>query len=84
MLYEVITLMEAGLVRKVSGLPGLGFTVLFLASTRSLNDRFDLRKDIDFDTTVTSAKFDAASARWRVESSTGERVDARYLSYNFV
>jgi len=34
-------LMELGVVPKLSGLPVLGFTVLFLASSRALNARFE-------------------------------------------
>jgi cyclohexanone monooxygenase len=41
-------------------------------------DRFDLRRDIQFDTRVTSAVFDAAAARWTVETDRGDRVEARF------
>ncbi len=41
-------------------------------------DRFDLRRDIQFDTSVTSAVYDEGAARWSVETDTGERVRARY------
>jgi cation diffusion facilitator CzcD-associated flavoprotein CzcO len=41
-------------------------------------DRFDLRKDIQFDTRVLSAQFDEATSRWNVVMDDGGRVSARY------
>ena len=41
-------------------------------------DRFDLRRDISFETRVTSAVFDEAAHRWLVTTNTGERISARY------
>ena len=41
-------------------------------------DRFDLRRDIAFETRVTSAVFDEAANRWRVETDRGDRVAARF------
>jgi cyclohexanone monooxygenase len=41
-------------------------------------DRFDLRRDIRFDTRVVSAHFDEPSVRWRVRLSTGESLSARF------
>jgi len=41
-------------------------------------DRFDLRKDIKFETSVTSAHFDESQRRWRVESDKGEKIAARF------
>jgi cyclohexanone monooxygenase len=41
-------------------------------------DRFDLRRDIRFETGVTSAKWDDAGQRWSVSTTTGDTVDARY------
>ncbi|HUD90704.1 NAD(P)/FAD-dependent oxidoreductase [Sphingobium sp.] len=41
-------------------------------------DRLDLRRDIRFDTRVTSASFDEASGRWTVETDHGDRLDAQY------
>ncbi|HSE05150.1 MAG TPA: NAD(P)/FAD-dependent oxidoreductase [Methylomirabilota bacterium] len=41
-------------------------------------DRFDLRRDIQFDTRVTSAVFDEAAVRWTVETDRGDRVSARF------
>ena len=37
-------------------------------------DRFDLRRDIQFDTRVTAAHFDEAADRWTVETDQGDRV----------
>ncbi|HKY89404.1 MAG TPA: NAD(P)/FAD-dependent oxidoreductase [Nevskiaceae bacterium] len=42
-------------------------------------DRFDLRKDIQFETTVTAAHFDEAARRWTIETSGGETVTAQYF-----
>ena len=42
-------------------------------------DRFDLRRNIQFNTRVTSAKFLEDSNRWEVETDQGDRVTARYL-----
>ena len=41
-------------------------------------DRFDLRRDIQFETRVTSAVFDEATSRWTVETDRGDRVTARF------
>ncbi|MDH4386966.1 MAG: NAD(P)/FAD-dependent oxidoreductase [Caulobacter sp.] len=41
-------------------------------------DRFDLRRDIQFDTRVTAATFDEARALWTVATDGGETVQARY------
>ncbi len=42
-------------------------------------DRFDLRRDIQFETRVTSAVFDEAQHVWAIATSAGDRVRARYL-----
>ena len=42
-------------------------------------DRFDLRKEIEFETAVTAAHFDEAAGRWRVETDKGEKVSARFF-----
>ena len=42
-------------------------------------DRFDLRRDIRFDTSVTSARFDEAANRWTVETDAGDGLTARYM-----
>ena len=41
-------------------------------------DRFDLRKDIQFQTRVTRAAFDEATGRWAVETDRGDRVSAQF------
>jgi cyclohexanone monooxygenase len=42
-------------------------------------DRFDLRRDIAFDTRVTAARFDEAENLWSVESEHGDVVRCRFL-----
>lgn len=42
-------------------------------------DRFDLRKDVTFRTRVVSTVYDDATGRWRVDTDTGETVDAQFL-----
>ena len=42
-------------------------------------DRFDLRRNIQFDTRVRSAWFDESTNRWTVETDRGERLICRYL-----
>jgi cation diffusion facilitator CzcD-associated flavoprotein CzcO len=42
-------------------------------------DRLDLRRDIQLGTRVSAATYDDAARRWRVETSTGDRVSARYV-----
>ena len=41
-------------------------------------DRFDLRRDIRFETAVTAARYDEAEGLWNVETDRGDRVSARY------
>lgn len=41
-------------------------------------DRFDLRRDIQFDTRVTEARFDRGTHRWDVRTDRGDVVSARY------
>jgi len=41
-------------------------------------DRFDLRRDIRFETRVVSAHFDANANRWTVTTDKGDRISARY------
>jgi cyclohexanone monooxygenase len=41
-------------------------------------DRFDLRRDIRFETRVVSAHFDEATSRWIVTTDKGNRTSARY------
>jgi cation diffusion facilitator CzcD-associated flavoprotein CzcO len=42
-------------------------------------DRFDLKKDIQFNTRVTAARYDEAANRWRVETEAGEEFTCHYL-----
>jgi cyclohexanone monooxygenase len=42
-------------------------------------DRFDLRRDIELNTGVTSAEFDEADNRWLVTLGDGRRVSAQHL-----
>ncbi|WP_158744076.1 NAD(P)/FAD-dependent oxidoreductase [Acidisphaera sp. L21] len=41
-------------------------------------DRFDLRRDIRFDTRVTSAEYDEAAVLWHVRTDKGDAVSARF------
>ena len=41
-------------------------------------DRFDLRRDIRFNTRVTAASFDEAAQRWTVRTDRGDVVTARF------
>ncbi len=50
-----------------------------LAYLEHFADRFDLRKDIRFETWVTGASWDEATQRWTLETSTGERATGRFL-----
>jgi cation diffusion facilitator CzcD-associated flavoprotein CzcO len=42
-------------------------------------DRYDLRKDIQFETKVTKAIFDEATNTWAIETDKGERVVATFV-----
>ncbi|MFP6639264.1 MAG: NAD(P)/FAD-dependent oxidoreductase, partial [Myxococcota bacterium] len=44
-----------------------------------VTDRLDLRRDIQFETRVTSATFDEENNRWEVCMDSGQRMTARYL-----
>jgi cation diffusion facilitator CzcD-associated flavoprotein CzcO len=50
-----------------------------LAYLEYVADRFDLRRDIQFETWVEDARYDEEAQRWTVETSTGERASAQYL-----
>ena len=50
-----------------------------LAYANHVADRFDLRRDIRFDTRVTAARFDEAEGRWQVETGGGDRLSATHL-----
>ena len=41
-------------------------------------ERFDLRRDIEFDTTVDSAVFDESNHQWRIETSEGRTISANF------
>ena len=49
-----------------------------LAYARHVADRFDLRRDIQFETAVTAAAYDEAGVCWRIETSKGDAVSARF------
>ncbi len=42
-------------------------------------DRFDLRRDIQFETWVRDARYDEAAQRWTIETDTGARASAPFL-----
>ncbi len=42
-------------------------------------DKFDLRKDIQFNAHVTSAVFDEQANRWDIQLESGQRVQAQFL-----
>jgi cyclohexanone monooxygenase len=50
-----------------------------LAYLEHVADRFDLRRDIQFETWVRDARYDEAAQRWMVETSTGARASAQFL-----
>ena len=50
-----------------------------LAYLNHVADRFDLCKDIRFETRVESAVFDEAAARWTVRTGAGDEVSAQFL-----
>ena len=49
-----------------------------LAYANHVADRFDLRRDIRFDTRVTAATFDEGANHWLVETDQGDRVAAQF------
>jgi cyclohexanone monooxygenase len=49
-----------------------------LAYANHVADRFDLRRDIQFNTRVTAAGFDEAAERWTVRTDRGDIVTARF------
>jgi len=50
-----------------------------LEYARHVADRYDLRKDIRFETRVTSAHFDDTAEDWLVSTSDGKKTRARYF-----
>lgn len=50
-----------------------------LAYLNHVADRYDLRRDIQFNSAVSAARFDEATQTWQVETEHGESYSARYL-----
>jgi len=50
-----------------------------LRYARHVAERFDLRKDIQFNTRITAAHFNDDSGRWLVETDQGEQISAQFL-----
>ncbi|BBZ15452.1 flavin-containing monooxygenase [Mycobacterium branderi] len=50
-----------------------------LAYLKHVADRFDLRKDIQFNTTIAGATWDDAAKNWCIRTEEGQSVTARYL-----
>ncbi len=50
-----------------------------LAYLDHVADRFDLRKDIEFDTRITGARWDEVTQRWTIETAHGAQASARFL-----
>jgi cation diffusion facilitator CzcD-associated flavoprotein CzcO len=42
-------------------------------------DRFDLRRNIQFETRVTALHYDESTDRWQVETDQGDKVTAKYV-----
>ncbi len=42
-------------------------------------DRLDLRRDISFSTTITSAHFDEERGRWTIRTDRGETIDSQFF-----
>lgn len=49
-----------------------------LAYAEHVAERFDLRRDIAFETRVTSARFDENAGLWRIDTEAGETFRARF------
>ena len=49
-----------------------------LKYAQHIADRFDLRRDIQFETTVTAAVYDDASKQWNITTDGGDLVAARF------
>ena len=50
-----------------------------LKYARYVADRFELRRDIRFETRVTEARYDERSKTWRVTTDQGDDITARYV-----
>lgn len=44
-----------------------------------VDEKWQLRKDIQFNTWVTAAQYDSAHDQWRVQTDQGAEIEARYL-----
>ncbi|MEH6589107.1 MAG: NAD(P)/FAD-dependent oxidoreductase [Halioglobus sp.] len=52
-----------------------------LAYANHVADRFDLRRDIQFDCRISSAHFDETRARWQLSTTTGETFEAQFCIF---
>ena len=50
-----------------------------LAYLEHVADRYDLRRDIQFDTWVEDARYDEQTQRWTIQTSQGDRASAAFL-----
>lgn len=50
-----------------------------LAYLNHVADKNDLKRSINFETRITRAEWDEATARWRLQTAAGERLTAQYL-----
>jgi len=50
-----------------------------LKYARHVSERFDLRRDIQFETRIAKASYDAGAARWALEAEDGTVFDARFV-----
>jgi cation diffusion facilitator CzcD-associated flavoprotein CzcO len=50
-----------------------------LAYLEHFADRFDLRRNIQFDTWISDARYDENTQRWTIETDTGDRLTAQFL-----
>ncbi len=50
-----------------------------LAYANHVADRFDLRKEIDFDVEVKAAHFNETTRRWRIETDKKDKITARFF-----
>jgi acetone monooxygenase (methyl acetate-forming) len=44
-----------------------------------VTERLDLRRDIQFSTTIASATYDDARGRWRIVTAAGEQIDTQFF-----
>jgi len=50
-----------------------------LAYANYVADRFDLKKDIEFNVVVKGSWFDENSNRWKITTNTGEKINSQYF-----